>query len=377
MPASSYQVLYSFAGKTGGGEPTGLLSYKGALYGTTIAGGPKRLGTVFVRDASGKVTLLYSFAGGSDGATPQGTLVPFGGKLYGTTEYGGSGGDGTVYSVSPSGNERVVYSFKGGSDGSTPIFGALLVYDGALYGLTNAGGNSKCVVNGVVGCGTVFKVTPSGNESVIYRFRGKPDGANPSGGLIDVDAMLYGTTNFGGAHDDGSVFSITPSGTEQTLYSFKGYPDGVEPYAGLTVLNGTLYGTTALGGAFDDSGTVFSLAPSGTESVLHSFKGYPDGAVPITALMVQNGTLFGTTQFGGSSDRACLGHGVIGCGVIFSIAPSGSERILYKFKGEPDGSTPWAALIQTGGTFYGSTLSGGTSNAGSLFAIAPLGPRAR
>jgi uncharacterized repeat protein (TIGR03803 family) len=368
---SGYKLLYRFTGAPSGSEPTGSTYLKGLLYGTTTGGGTKTLGTVFVRGVSRKVRVLYSFHGGDDGAEPAGTLLAFNGTLYGTTEYGGANGDGTVFAVSPAGKEHVIYSFKGGSDGATPLLTGLVALDGKLYGTTNAGGDESCHYQDIVGCGTVFAVSTSGRERVLYRFKGKPDGACPSGSLIAVGSTLYGTTDFGGTYNNGSAFTLTTSGDENKLYSFKGYPDGAAPFAGLTALNGTFYGTTTLGGAYDGAGTVFELSASGTERVLHSFKGAPDGALPYAALTVENGALYGTTEFGGSSFSACVGEGIVGCGTIFRVASSGDVSILYRFKGRRDGSHPLSSLAIGKGELLGTTLSGGTSDNGTIFEIAP------
>lgn len=364
---TGYKVIYSFNGYPSGATPTGLTTFHGAQYGTTINGGAHTFGSVYVRNAAG-VKMLYSFKGGADGASPTGTLASFGGKLYGTTEYGGSAGDGTVFSVDAKGNEHVVYTFKGGSDGAAPAMGALLNYKGALYGTTSAGGKPSCRVGSAVGCGIIFYVTPAGDEHVLHRFAGKPDGAAPMGSLIESDGKFYGTTEFGGDDDNGSVFRL--SGTsEHRLYSFKGYPDGANPYAGLVLSDSTFYGTTAFGGAFDYSGTVYAVSSSGVEHVLHSFRGGSDGAVPVGGVNAVNGVLYGTTEYGGNNGRGCTGHGISGCGVIFSITTSGDEKTLYRFKGSPDGARPWVSPIPQGGLLYGTTTSGGRGGEGSLFSI--------
>jgi uncharacterized repeat protein (TIGR03803 family) len=365
--AGAYRLLYSFAGYPSGSAPTGLAALGGRLYGTTINGGTKTFGTVFVSSVSGRVRILHSFRGGADGSGPQGTLVVLDGALYGTTEYGGSKGNGTVFEITPSGTERVIYSFKGGSDGATPVLVGMVVHAGQLYGTTNAGGNPRCHVEGIVGCGTVFALTKSGKERVLYRFNGKRDGACPAGALIDVNGTLYGTTNFGGIGNNGTVFKISSAGRERVVYAFKGYPDGAVPYAGVTALGGAFYGTTAFGGAFNYSGTVFRLSASGSEQILHSFKGYPDGALPFGSLTIVNGMLYGTTEYGGSSSVGCASGGTTGCGTLFSVTISGTERVLYRFNGEPDGASPWAGLTSNNGALYGTTLSGGASDAGSIF----------
>jgi uncharacterized repeat protein (TIGR03803 family) len=368
-PASVYGLLYSFNGYPSGSGPTGLAALHGMLYGTTSGGGAKTFGTVFVRSSSGRVRILHNFRSGADGAEPLGALVALRGMLYGTTAFGGKDGDGTVFSIAPSGKERVVYSFKGGSDGATPALAGMVAVNGTLYGTTNAGGDSSCRVAYSVGCGTVFEISSAGKERVLYRFKGKRDGSAPSGALIAIGDTLYGTTNFGGIANNGTVFKIGTSGTESVIYAFKGYPDGAVPYAGVTALHGDLYGTTAFGGAFSYSGTVFRVSVSGAERVLHSFRGFPDGAVPYGSFIVVNGELYGTTQYGGAATRVCASAGFTGCGTLFAIGTSGRERVLYRFKGAPDGANPWSGLVRSGGAFYGTTLAGGASNQGSVFRI--------
>ncbi|HLX26440.1 MAG TPA: choice-of-anchor tandem repeat GloVer-containing protein [Candidatus Cybelea sp.] len=371
-PLAAYKMLYRFPGGNSGSGPTGFINVKGVLYGTTLAGGSQSLGTVFVRDTSGKVRVLHSFGSGADGAEPNGTLVDLNGTLYGTTQYGGTNGNGTVFAIDPNGSERVLYSFKGGADGATPLLAGLVIINGKLYGTTNAGGNLSCRHQQVIGCGTVFAITTSGTESVFYKFKGKPDGANPSGPLTASGSTIYGTTNFGGSFNDGSVFSLTTSGAKKTLYSFKGFPDGVEPFAGVTLSGGKLYGTTTLGGAYEGAGTVFELTTTGgKERVLHSFRGAPDGALPYGWLAVAGNTFYGTTEFGGSSRWSCVGHGVVGCGTIFSVTPSGKFTLLYHFKGHVDGAFPLAGLVAANSGFYGTTVSGGTKANGTIFRVTP------
>jgi uncharacterized repeat protein (TIGR03803 family) len=368
----NYTQLFAFRGTPAGSEPTGMLYSKGLLFGTTVSGGTKTLGSVFVRGLSGKVRTLHSFQGGRDGASPEGALTELNGVFYGTTEYGGASGVGTVFTVTPAGKERVVYTFKGGSDGAVPVLDGLVAYGGKLYGTTNAGGSTSCTHGPVVGCGVVFSVTTRGQERVLHRFKGEHDGACPSGNLIESSGTLYGTTNFGGTYDDGSVFAIKPSGSERVVYSFKGYPDGAEPFAGLTALNGTLYGTTTLGGSYQGAGTVFSLTPSGTERVLYSFTGAPDGALPYGALIAVGSTFYGTTELGGSGATACVGHGIIGCGTIFSITTSGTMTQLYRFRGRRNGAYPLTGLVASPkGVLYGTTTAGGDNQNGTIFQIAP------
>jgi uncharacterized repeat protein (TIGR03803 family) len=160
---------------------------------------------------------------------------------------------------------QVLHSFGGSGDGDNPSAGLVVCcnIEATLYG-TTYGGGANCSQGG--GCGTVFSVTTSGTESVLYSFKGSEDGSSPDAGLLNVNDTLYGTTYTGGANEDGTVFSVTPSGTETVLYRFKGTPgDGANPIADLIhrkVRKGTLYGTTFFGGAHGD-GTVFSVTTSG------------------------------------------------------------------------------------------------------------------
>ena len=355
-----YKVLYSFGGSEDAANPyAGLINVNGMLYGTTYEGGANGDGTVFSITPSGTETVLYSFKGGpGDGEYPFATLISVKGTLYGTTSQGGAycsstGGCGTVFSITPSGTETVLHSFGGSGDGNGPLAGLINV-KGKLYGTTNEGGAN--------GDGTVFSITPSGKETVRYSFKGgSGDGEFPLPGLIDVKGKLYGTTVYGGANDDGTVFSITPSGTETMLYSFKGSGDGERPYAGLINVKGTLYGTTHLGGANGD-GMVFSITPSGTETVIYSFKGSGDGEYPYAGLINVEGTLYGTTIEGGAN----------GVGTVFSTTPSGTETVLHSFGGSGDGQYPYyGGLINAKGKLYGTTYYGGAHGDGTVFRLSP------
>jgi len=269
-----------------------------------------------------------------------------------------------VFSLTRRGFEKVLYSFQGGSDGANPR-ASLIEVNGTLYGTTSAGGSTTNV-----GCGTVFSLTPpampggSWTEAVLHAFTGGLDGCHPYAGLIDVSGTLYGTTEIGGALDQGTVFSITPSGTEKVLYPFKGASDGTSPYAGLIDDKGRLYGTTTNFGSHG-GGTMFSLTLSGTETPHYSFMGGNDGGLPYAGLTNVNGTLYGTTEYGGGT--GCFSSG---CGTVFSISRSGTEKVLYAFQSGSDGSAPMAGLINVKGTLYGTTANGGGGGGGgTVFSI--------
>lgn len=197
---------------------------------------------------------------------------------------------------------------------------------------------------------------------VVYKFRGSR-GTWPLAPLLDVNGTLYGTTSEGGAFHLGTVYSISPSGAQTVLHSFAGNPDGASPYAGLAFVGGSLYGTTYDGGA-EGVGTVFSVSPSGSEKVLYSFTGGSDGGLPSAGLIDVNGTLYGTTAFGG--DLSCTGA-YPGCGTVYSITTSGSENVLHRFTDGSDGAFPDAELLNVGGTLYGTTAFGGDPHCESLY----------
>src|SRR5580704_3816247 len=259
-------VLCSFTGGAGGEYPYAGLIFdaQGNLYSTAAAGGASGTGVVFKLGKYGKETVLYSFTGGADGANPYaGLIFDAQGNLYGTTVYGGDltcplfqSGCGTVFKLGKHGKETVLHSFTGGADGASPYAGLIFDAQGNLYGTTNKGGAS--------GAGVVFKLGKYGKETVLYSFTGGADGANPYAGLIfDAQGNLYGTTNKGGASGAGVVFKLGlgKNGKETVLYSFTGGADGANPYAGLIFdAQGNLYGTTRKGGA-SDAGTVFKLTP--------------------------------------------------------------------------------------------------------------------
>jgi uncharacterized repeat protein (TIGR03803 family) len=355
----------------------------GNLYGTTFGGGASGYGTVFELSpaASGTWTekFLYSFKGGSyDGLFPfAGLIMDSSGNLYGTTQGGGASGWGTVFELSPRGtwNETILYSFSGGNDGATPAAGLIMDSNGNLYGTTVEGGASRN--------GTVFELSPPTtadgpwNETVLHAFKGGNDGAAPYAGLImDSSGNLYGTTGGGGASGWGTVFELSPPTfgplsrpwNETVLYAFKGGNDGVDPLGGLIMdSQGNLYGTTS-GGRALGYGTVFELIQipgvpgAWNETILYAFSGGNDGANPGAGLVMAQGNLYGTTAGGGAS----------GYGTVFELTsrPGWTETVLHAFSGG-DGATPNAGLTtDSKGYFYGTTFGGGpTVSAGTVFGL--------
>ena len=328
------------------------------------ASGALALGAMFMTAAIGTpaaqaqtYSVLHSFEGPpTDGSVPVAGLIrDSAGNLYGTTASGGASNAGVVFKVDTTGAETVLYSFTGGADGSGPSAGLIRNSAGTLYGTTSDGGTS--------GRGVVFKLDTTGTETVLYSFTGEADGGYPSAGLIqDSAGNLYGTTEYGGASNDGVVFKVDTSGTETVLHSFRG-GDGATPFAGLIRDSaGDLYGTTYVGGA-SGLGVVFKLNKTG-ETVLYSFTG-GDGAYPGAGLFRDSaGILYGTTLYG-----------ALDFGEVFMLDTTGAETVLHSFTGGTDGAYPYAVLIQgSAGNLYGTTYLGGTSNnAGVVFKLDTTG----
>jgi uncharacterized repeat protein (TIGR03803 family) len=354
---SNFKTIFEFDGAYGGSDPTAGLIAKGTdFYGTTTVNGLFGNGNVY-RLSDGHEKVLHSF--NYDGHGSNGKLLLLGESLYGTSAGGGARNRGTVFSVRLAGKVNWVHSFKGSPDGEYPS-GPLVDLNGALYGTTEYGGNGGACENYT--CGTVFKMSTSGSENVIYNFHGG-DGWGPQSGLIKINGLFYGTTKYGGQPGNGVVFSLTPAGKEEVVYAFspENQPsDGRFPN-GLVALNGTLYGSTVLGGPNDD-GTVFSVTPDGKERVLHSFGSKGDGSVPEAALIVYKGKLYGTTSAGGT-----------GNGTVFEVSTSGAEHVLHDFTGRTDGSTPLGSLLELNGKLYGTTSEGGATigGAGTVYELTP------
>jgi uncharacterized repeat protein (TIGR03803 family) len=168
-----------------------------------------------VPPAAPSFTVLHAFTGGDGGEPVAGLLRDGAGNLYGTTRNGGDSGAGVVFRVSPNGTETVLYSFTGGADGGYPYAGLIGDAAGNLYGTTPFGGAENfagCYHPGNQTCGVVFKLTPSGAETVLYTFTGGADGGNPYATLLpDAAGNLYGTTFGGGASVAGVVFKVSPA----------------------------------------------------------------------------------------------------------------------------------------------------------------------
>jgi uncharacterized repeat protein (TIGR03803 family) len=287
LPAQTFTTLFNFDHTNGAGPVAGMVqATDGNLYGTTPGGGPNRgpfgtgAGTVFKTAANGTLTTLYNFCsqgGCSDGALPFGGLIQAAnGDFYGTTQEGGEYGWGTVFRITPIGTLTTPYSFHL-TDGAAPYAGLVQARDGDLYGTTLSGGVPDNAL-----AGTIFRITPGGTFTTLYNFcseAGCTDGENPHAALVQAaNGDFYGTTFNGGTNSGGTVFKITPGGTLTTLYRFCAQafpcPDGGGPIAGLVqAANGDLYGTASggCGPQCSSDGTIFKITPTGALTTIYSF----------------------------------------------------------------------------------------------------------
>jgi uncharacterized repeat protein (TIGR03803 family) len=369
MPAqASLTTLYSFTGGADGAGPNGSLiqGQDGSLYGTTF-------GTVFRITTSGEETTLYSFPSPSSanyvGGTSAGLILASDGNFYGTMQGDGLGNNisGSVYRISPTGAESVIYTWSGPDVGDLPLFGGVIQgSNGLLYG--TAYGSS------------VFSLTTTGSgETEVPVILYGCDGVRSS--LVQAhDGSLYGTiinscpTSTGSMM--GSVFKAMPgsgTGVVATIDIIGNIPGGSFTYAPFSLIegkDGNLYGTASSGGA-QSFGTVFRITPSGTGTVLYSFGAGPsDGQNPSGALVLaSDGNFYGTTRAGGTPNANCKASN--GCGTLYRITPSGAETVLYSFgTNGSEGIGPSGALLQANdGNLYGTTTAGGTANAGTVFKL--------
>ena len=333
---------------------------------------------------------LYSFTGTPDGAEPfQSNLLLVNGALVGTTGIGGTFNVGTIFKLSSTGKENVLYSFTGGADGNEPSSGLIQDSKGNLYGTTFFGGDTNCVLSTAEppGCGTVYRLASSGHFSVLHTFEAGADGAWPQGLVTDSAGNLYGVTFYGGTLNCpllpgagcGVVFKISEAGAFSVLYTFQGGADGGIPEGFLTLRGATVYGATQGGGLTADCsgfgcGVVFAVSTStGAEKALYAFTGGTDGGGPISQFLFDgSGNLYGTAFSGG--DLSCSNNNSVGCGVIFKLTPAGKESALYAFKGSPDAANPtWGLSLDTSGNAYGTTVSGGASNLGTVYEFSSKG----
>jgi uncharacterized repeat protein (TIGR03803 family) len=411
--AQTLTTIHSFPSNGSDGQepyPQHLaIDSHGAVYGTTVTGGSTQSewGTVLQlvppANPGGAWTenMIYTFQGWyptGDGAQPQsGVVFDQNGNLYGTTYFGGNGqacggGCGIVYELSPPAQpgdpwtRTIIYTFQGGYDGYRPgevTFGP----NGSLYGTTQFGGVAGVHCQGgsrdFVGCGTVFELTPPAKpggkwtKTILHNFPAYAgDGLTPTPDVIfDSQGNLYGAAGGGGTSGYGMVFQLTPTSKEAVLHDFTGRSDGGYPGGGLVLgANGVLYGAASYSGVLNASGVVFQLTPptggkgAWSETVLYTFPAFGrDGTTPGSTLALdQNGNLYGTTDFGGSSN----------CGTVFKLAPASgggewTETILQDWACANSGSTNESRVVYDNGLLYGTTIYLGSKNLGQVFTLVP------
>ena len=359
--AQSFKVLYNFDGASHGGDPYASLARDAAgnLYSTVdYGGGTSYAGGVFKLAPDGTETMLYNFTGGADGAYPFSSVVRDSkGNLYGTTSQGGSDNAGVVFKVDPSGTETVLHNFAGGADGVIPTGGLVRDKAGNLYGTTSQGGTSND--------GIVFKISPSGKETILHTFTGSAtDGKYPTYTtlLMDAQGNFYGVTEEGGSADGGILYKLSKTGKLTILHSFKGGTTDGCNVLGTPFMDaaGNFYGTTSSCGTHT-LGTVWEVKKNGQERLLHSFAGgTSDGEYPLAGVVKDaTGNLYGNTETGGASD----------VGTVYRISNTGKFTLLHSFDGT-DGKYPYGSFAQNSkGTIFGSTQNGGTIGYGTVWKI--------
>jgi len=373
--AQTFTLLGSFGGADGAFPNAGLVrDAAGNLYGAAKYGGNLNCdeelggGAAFGLNPGGTPILAYEFnhdaAPGCDPSS--GVILDPEGNLYGTTYYS------TIYKIDSTGQAALLFQFLGVPDGSLPSGGLLRDAQGNLYGTTQSGGLAACAYN--TGCGTIFKLYASGHESVLYRFTGGVDGAYPQSNLVqDAAGNLYGTAYNGGggpcANGCGTIFKLDPSGKLTVLHTFQGRTDGSNPGTGLILDSANnLYGVTANGGDLTcpggggrGCGTVFKLNASGRKTVLYMFLGGTDGAHPAPGLARDSaGNLYGATEVGGDYKA----------GTVYKLDTTGKKTVLHQFNGT-DGWGPNVVILDAAGNLYGTANGGGRYGEGTIFKITP------
>lgn len=367
--AQTFNQIYSFTDGADGAGPFAAVvqDQTGNLYGTAgCCGGQTSNGEVFKLAPDGTESVLYTFCSQINCADGQESYAPVvldqNGNVYGTTTSGGTANEGVIFKIDAAGNETVLYSFTGGSDGCDPLQGLFRDEAGDLFGTA-----SKC---GSSNLGTIFKLDSAGNFTVLHSFAKKTsDGASPSYGRLKMDKFgnLYGVTQLGGASSHGVLYELTSRGKFILLHSFSGGTnDGCTPYGSVIADSaGNIYGTTELCGS-RGAGTIWKIARTGQETILHNFTGSAtDGSAPEAGLAQDlQGNIYGVTSLGGSNSG-------FGNGVIYQISETGTFTLLHVFD-YSDGAYPIGEVLPgSNGTLYGTTTGGGTYGYGNVWSYVP------
>jgi uncharacterized repeat protein (TIGR03803 family) len=390
--AQTYTVLHTFTGSPDGVYPSPLIrDAEGNLYGTAEAGGNNTTnclggcGMVYKIDTAGNLSVLYNFAGGSNGAYPLAALArDASGNLYGTTQGLGTFNLSVVFKLTADGQETSFAAPEGSLN-------APVVVDakGNLYGMTPYGGSPNCGWDREeLGCGTLFVMTPNGKFTIVHNFTGT-DGMFPQSGLVrDSKGNFYGAAVFGGirscrtvgngrdnsASGCGTIFKVDVHGNFSVLYTFTGQSDGSGPLGVIIDSEGNLYGIAAGGGDLQGNccgyGTIFKLdTNTGVYSVLFTFTPEIPGSNPlVTNLLARDpkGNFYGAQWTGGA-------HGT---GFLFRLDTAGNYADLFDFQEQSngineDGFFPNGIVLGSAGDVYGSMSMGGFSGFGTVFHITP------
>jgi uncharacterized repeat protein (TIGR03803 family) len=392
----SEKILHAFSGSDGSTPEAGMVfDSSGTLYGTTALGGDPNAcysgncGTIFQLSpqagGSWSEVVLYSF-NLNDGAYPDEDMVlDTAGNLYGVTDVGG-GTQGGAFELIKSGSGwqyAVINAFNGGRDGGSPRSDLLIDSQGNLFGTTAAGGKA--------GAGTVYELISGSSgtwsESIVFSFGVPGSGFEPQAGLIqDARGNFYGTTGFGGnpacPQGCGVVFELSPSvhgrWVKRVLHKFDG-TDGKMPIADLVAdAAGNLFGVATEGGnagCYGGCGTIFELVRGGSGwkfRLLYSFQSETGGS-PLGHLVFDHkGNLYGSTNAGGIIPPC---QQQAGCGVVFKFSPNKGRAwaytVLHKFTNGQDGALPNGVVLDKAGNIYGTTITGGAYDSGTVFEVTP------
>jgi len=382
--SADFRVLYAFEGENDGGFPRSRLAldHTGNLYGTTSIYGATDNGTIFRVSAQGNLATLYSFGSKNSNGTgylpaPSALFIDETGTLFGTTPQTISTGKnhctadcGSVFKLTPDGEEVALHTFENRmvTDGKGPVGRLALDDAGNFYGATQNGGSKKICYGG--GCGTVFKIAPDGTETILHVFTGGRDtGFVPQSGLVrDQMGNLYGTVDI---YQGSAVYKIAPDGSARvTRLEFGGAVGDL-----IIDKKGNLYGEE---GGYGYS-VIYALTPEDKQTTLYRFYyGSTDGSELAGGLLRDKaGNLYGVTADGG--DLNCKKEvGAYGCGTVFKLAPDGTKTTLYAFHGGNDGFYPTGGVVaDKSGNLYGTTVYGGDNTkcgslgCGTVFEIAP------
>jgi uncharacterized repeat protein (TIGR03803 family) len=353
-----FQKIYDFDSIHGANPSTTEMLFDGKwLYGTAYTGGVYNKGVIYkIKPNGSNMTIVYSFGQNlQNGYNPYCHLVKSGAFLYGTALFSLTPKKGLVFKVDTNGNNySILHEFTGNTDGATP-WASLTILGNVLFGTTTYGASS--------GYGTVYKINTNGsNYHILHSFDLNPYGANPYCTVTVKDSVLYGVTMNGGLNNKSVFYKIDTSGNNFAKIRDFDSLGGWKPYGEIIILGDSAYGMTSSGGDYN-FGVVYKMNLNGSGyQKLHSFGNGTDGKTPFGALVEFQGTLYGSTNLGGTSTF----------GTLFKIKKDGSQyQKIFDFDGLANGKRPGTgALVLIGGKLFGTTTNGGNNvakNYGIIF----------